>query len=153
MTILRRLLPLLLVVLCIPLAHASTPPALNLDALKGKVVYIDFWASWCGPCRQSFPWMKDMQARYGKDGLAIIAINVDQEKAKADAFLSEFQPDFKVLFDGSGTLATQFKVETMPSSFMLDRNGKPRFRHLGFHEGQRDTYEQEITQLLAEKSH
>ena len=105
MTFLRRLLPLLLVVLCIPLAHASTPPALNLDALKGKVVYIDFWASWCGPCRQSFPWMKDMQARYGKDGLAIIAINVDQEKAKADAFLSEFQPDFKVLFDGSGTLA------------------------------------------------
>lgn len=148
----RRLLLSLLVLL--PLSFSSNAQAaaqLDLPALKGKVVYIDFWASWCGPCRQSFPWMKEMQAKYAKDGLAIIAINVDQEKAKADAFLAEFQPAFSVLFDNGGTLATQFKVQTMPSSFMLDREGKPRFKHLGFHDGKRGDYEKEITQLLSEK--
>lgn len=148
----RRLLLSLLVLL--PLSFSSNAQAaaqLDLPALKGKVVYIDFWASWCGPCRQSFPWMKEMQSKYAKDGLAIIAINVDQEKAKADAFLAEFQPAFNVLFDNRGTLATQFKVQTMPSSFMLDREGKPRFKHLGFHDGKRGDYEKEITQLLSEK--
>lgn len=146
----RLLLPLLLL---LPFGNAAlAAPQLDLAAYKGKVVYIDFWASWCGPCRQSFPWMKDMQAKYGRDGFAIIAINVDQEKKLADKFLAEFNPAFTVLFDGNGTLASQFKVQTMPSSFMLDRNGQPRFKHLGFHEGKRADYEQEITQLLSEKS-
>ncbi|MDI1301281.1 MAG: TlpA disulfide reductase family protein [bacterium] len=146
----RLLLPLLLL---LPLGNAAlAAPQLDLAAYKGKVVYIDFWASWCGPCRQSFPWMKDMQAKYGRDGFVIIAINVDQEKKLADKFLAEFNPAFTVLFDSNGTLASQFKVQTMPSSFMLDRNGQPRFKHLGFHEGKRADYEQEITQLLSEKS-
>lgn len=148
----RRLLLALLVLL--PLAgfntSAQAAPELDLASLKGRVVYIDFWASWCGPCRQSFPWMKDMDAKYGKDGLSIIAINVDQEKAKADAFLAEFQPAFKVLFDNSGELAGQFKVQTMPSSYLLDRSGKPRFKHMGFHDAKRADYEKEITQLLSE---
>lgn len=146
----RFLLPLLLL---LPLGNAAlaAAPQLDLAALKGRVVYIDFWASWCGPCRQSFPWMKDMQAKYGRDGLTIIAINVDQEKKAADTFLAEFNPAFNVIFDQGGGLATQFKVETMPSSFMLDRNGKPRFKHLGFHESKRGDYEKEISQLLSEK--
>ncbi len=145
----RRLLLVLFALL--PFAgSAEAAPALDLAALKGRVVYIDFWASWCGPCRQSFPWMKAMQAKYGKD-LAIIAINVDQEKNKADSFLAEFQPAFSVLFDPDGDLASQFKVQTMPSSFMLDRTGKPRFKHLGFHENKRAEYEKEIAQLLSEK--
>lgn len=145
---------LLLSLLLLPLATsglASPAPTLDLDAYKGKVVYIDFWASWCGPCRQSFPWMKAMDAKHGKDGLVILAINVDQEKQKADAFLAEFSPAFKVIFDGQGQLASQFKVQTMPSSFMLDRQGKPRFKHLGFHENKRAEYEQEIQQLLREQ--
>ena len=152
-TLTRRLLLALLFLLPVSQASAATnvaTPGIDLATLKGRVVYIDFWASWCGPCRQSFPWMKAMQAKYGKD-LAIIAINVDQEKKEADKFLAEFQPDFRVLFDSHGELATQFKVETMPSSFMLDRAGKPRFKHLGFHEGKRGEYEKEIAQLLSEK--
>ncbi len=150
-TILRRLLllPVLLSAALVGSVHAATP-TLDLDAYKGKVVYIDFWASWCGPCRQSFPWMKAMHEKFGKDGLVILAINVDQEKKKADDFLKEFSPAFPVIFDSSGTLATQFKVQTMPSSYMLDRNGKPRFRHLGFHDAKRDVYEKEIRNLLAE---
>ena len=76
------------------LTHADT---LNLDQYKGKVVYVDFWASWCGPCRESFPWMKKMQQQYGKDGLVIIAVNVDQDKKLADKFLTEFKPEFSVV--------------------------------------------------------
>lgn len=150
-TILRRLLllPLLLSAALLGTAHAAAPN-LDLDAYKGKVVYIDFWASWCGPCKQSFPWMKAMHDKYGKEGLVILAVNVDQEKKKADDFLKEFTPAFPVLFDSTGTLATQFKVQTMPSSYMLDRSGKPRFRHLGFHDAKRDVYEKEIHHLLSE---
>ncbi|HNI62796.1 MAG TPA: TlpA disulfide reductase family protein, partial [Agitococcus sp.] len=120
------------------LTHADT---LNLDQYKGKVVYVDFWASWCGPCRESFPWMKKMQQQYGKDGLVIIAINVDQDKKLADKFLSEFKPEFNVLFDKDGKLAEDFKVSSMPSSYVLDREGKPRFKHKGFHLDKQSQYE------------
>lgn len=127
------------------LTHADT---LNLDQYKGKVVYIDFWASWCGPCRESFPWMKKMQQQYGKDGLVIIAINVDQDKKLADKFLSEFKPEFNVLFDKDGKLAEDFKVSSMPSSYVLDREGKPRFKHKGFHLDKQSQYETELNSLL-----
>jgi thiol-disulfide isomerase/thioredoxin len=143
----RRLLLTLL--LALPFAGpAFAAPELDLASLKGKVVYIDFW---CGPCRQSFPWMQAMHEKYAKDGLEIIAVNVDQEQKKADAFLAEFNPVFTVKRDPKGELASQFKVQTMPSSFMLDRQGKPRFKHLGFHEKKRSDYEKEIQQLLAEQ--
>lgn len=144
----RRLLLSLLLALPFAAAHAGD---LDLAAYKGKVVYVDFWASWCGPCRQSFPWMKAMHEKYGKDGLAIIAVNVDQEKKLADAFLAEYNPAFTLLFDSKGELASQFKVQTMPSSYLLDRQGKPRFKHLGFHEAKREQYEKEFQQLLAEQ--
>lgn len=144
----RRLLLSLLLALPFAATHAAD---LDLAAHKGKVVYVDFWASWCGPCRQSFPWMKAMHEKYGKDGLVILAINVDQEKPLADAFVAEFNPAFPVIFDRKGELASQFKVQTMPSSYLLDRQGKPRFRHLGFHEAKRDQYEKEFQQLLAEQ--
>ena len=127
------------------LTHADT---LNLDQYKGKVVYVDFWASWCGPCRESFPWMKKMQQQYGKDGLVIIAINVDQDKKLADKFLTEFKPEFSVLFDKDGKLAEDFKVSSMPSSYVLDREGKPRFKHKGFHLDKQSQYETELNSLL-----
>lgn len=149
--ILRRLLllPLLLIGPIIGTAHAATPD-LNLAGYRGKVVYVDFWASWCGPCKQSFPWMKAMHEKYGKDGLVILAINVDQEKKQADTFLKDFTPAFPVMFDSTGALAAQFKVQTMPSSYLLDRNGKPRFKHSGFHDTKRAVYEKEIHDLLYE---
>lgn len=126
---------------------------LNLAAYKGKVVYIDFWASWCGPCRQSFPWMKGLHDAKAKDGLVIIAVNVDQEKKLADAFLSEFSPSFKIVFDPAGKLATEFKVAGMPSAYIIDRDGKPRFKHIGYHFEKREQYEQEIQSLLDEPAH
>lgn len=126
---------------------------LNLAAYKGKVVYIDFWASWCSPCRQSFPWMKELQAAKAKEGLVIIAVNVDQEKKLADAFLAEFSPNFKIVFDPAGQLATEFKVAGMPSAYIIGRDGKPRFKHIGYHHEKRSQYEQEIQTLLDEAAH
>ncbi|HQV23232.1 MAG: TlpA family protein disulfide reductase [Moraxellaceae bacterium] len=143
---LKKILSVSLLSLMASLSYASD--TLNLDQYKGKVVYVDFWASWCGPCRESFPWMKKMQQQYGKDGLVIIAINVDQDKKLADKFLSEFKPEFNVLFDKDGKLAEDFKVSSMPSSYVLDKDGKPRFKHKGFHLDKQSQYETELNSLL-----
>ena len=121
-----------------------------LDALHGKVVLVDFWASWCGPCLQSFPWMNDLHARHGGDGLVIVAVNLDQERGLADAFLKKIPPQFRVEYDAAGSLAQQFGVEAMPTSFLIDRAGRVRVRHAGFREKHREDREQQIVQLLKE---
>ncbi len=130
-------------------ANAQTA-GLDLSAYKGKVVYIDFWASWCGPCRQSFPWMNELHRQKADEGLVIIAVNLDQERELADKFITELNPAFSILFDASGALATEFKVAAMPSAFIVGRDGKLRIKHLGFHKEKRPQYEQEIQQLLDE---
>jgi thiol-disulfide isomerase/thioredoxin len=104
----------------------------SLSALKGKVVYVDFWASWCGPCKQSFPWMNDMQAKYGAQGLTIVGINVDKKRADADAFLASTPAKFTVAYDEQGTTPTAYKVKGMPSSYLVGRDGKVIAAHTGF---------------------
>ena len=137
-------------------ASAGAPPPQAaprwplLDSLHGKVVLVDFWASWCGPCLQSFPWMNDLHARHGGDGLVIVAVNVDQDRALADAFLKKIPPQFRVEYDAAGSLAQQFGVEAMPTSFLIDRVGRVRVRHAGFREKHREDREQQIVQLLKE---
>lgn len=125
---------------------------LGLAALKGKVVYVDFWASWCVPCRESFPWMSGLQRRFATDGLVIIGVNVDHERADADLFLNRYMPEFRVSFDPAGRLAEQFKVQGMPTSFLIDRNGQIRLRHAGFRLKDRSSLEQQIQALLSSKS-
>lgn len=122
---------------------------LQLDQYKGKVVYVDFWASWCVPCRKSFPWMNEMQQKYGKD-LVVLGVNLDHEKALADQFIKETSPQFKIVFDANGQLATQYQVAAMPSSFILNKQGKVAFKHLGFHIKKQSLYESEIQQLISE---
>jgi thiol-disulfide isomerase/thioredoxin len=123
-----------------------------LDSLQGKVVLVDFWASWCGPCLQSFPWMNGLHAKHADDGLVILAVNVDQDRALADAFMKKVPPQFRVEYDAKGALATQFGVEAMPTSFLIGRDGKVRARHAGFRDKQREGREQEIEQLLKERA-
>lgn len=136
---------------------ASTPPAQAaprwpiLDAYAGKVVLLDFWASWCSPCLQSFPWMNELQKKYAGDGFVILAVNVDQDRALADAFLKKRPAEFRVEYDAQGAVARQFDVQAMPTSFLIDRSGKVRIRHAGFKEKQRADREREIEQLLKEK--
>ena len=127
---------------------APFPP--ELSSLRGRVIYLDFWASWCAPCRQSFPWMQDLQTRYASRGLTVIAVNLDQERAAADAFLKHFQPGFQIHFDPQGRWAERFGVKGMPTSVVIDRHGVARFTHIGFVPDDRRTYAEHVEQLLAE---
>ncbi len=130
-------------------ALAGVPATgLDLDALKGKVVYVDFWASWCVPCRQSFPWMAEMQRRYGKDGLVIVAVDLDAVRADADTFLNEFVPSFRIAYDPEGALAERFHVKGMPTSFLIDRDGKTQLMHAGFRAKDREPLEAQMRALV-----
>ena len=133
---------------CFP-AHAST--TLDLGAYKGRVVYLDFWASWCAPCRHSFPWMEQLRDTYGPKGLTIVAVDVDASHADAERFLQQFNPRFKIRFDPSGSLAANYKVEGMPTSFMIDRHGVVRYTQVGFRPRDQAKIEGELRILLDEK--
>ncbi|MEP7027061.1 MAG: TlpA disulfide reductase family protein [Candidatus Eisenbacteria bacterium] len=106
--------------------------AVDSDSLRGHTVYVDFWASWCVPCRRSFPWLRELQERYGEHGLAIVAINLDKDRAAADRFLAAYPSPFRVAFDPTGKTAGAFHVSAMPSSFLIDREGRLIEAHAGF---------------------
>ena len=139
----------------VPRVTASTSgaqlPVLDLAAHRGKVIYVDFWASWCGPCRKSFPWMQAMQRELGGRGLVVLTVNVDAERADAERFLAEYGGELPVVFDSQGQLAELYKLQGMPSSFLIDRQGKIRYRHRGFRDSDPANYAAEISQLLDEK--
>lgn len=119
------------------------------DSLKGKIVMVDFWASWCGPCKETFPAMNDLQKKYGDKGLVIIAVNEDEESSDMRDFLKENPATFVVVRDPKQKLVAVAGIQTMPSSFMLDETGKVRFAHSGFHGAEtRKQYVQEIESLL-----
>jgi len=144
----RGFLGLLGVLVLGTLAQAAD---LDLNAYRGKVVYLDFWASWCGPCKQSFPWMENLKDTYGRQGLAVIAVNLDMDRADADKFLDRFRPTFEVRFDPKGELAALYKVRAMPSSVLIDRHGVARFTHEGYRPVDGAAYEAQVRELLAEK--
>ena len=122
-----------------------------LDGLRGQVVFVDFWASWCGPCRRSFPWMNEMQQKYGGKGFAIVAVNVDKKRSDADKFLAQIPATFPVVFDEAGTSPTAFGVKGMPSSYLIDARGNVAFVERGFLEGSRAQLEDRIKVLLASR--
>jgi thiol-disulfide isomerase/thioredoxin len=131
------------------LVQANAP--LDLNVFRGRVVYLDFWASWCGPCRQSFPWMETMKGTYQGQGLEIMAVNLDRDRADADKFLKQFNPTFDVRFDPKGELAELYNIRGMPSSVLIDRRGVTRFVHVGFRPIDGSIYEAQLRELLAEK--
>jgi thiol-disulfide isomerase/thioredoxin len=156
----RKLVPRLFTLLfCLSfsvISHAESTGQVNVqqnfDKLiashKGKVIYLDFWASWCGPCRKSFPWMNDMQEKYLKQGLVIISVNVDNNKALAEEFLAEVPANFNVFYDPKGKVARKFKLKGMPSSYIIDRSGKMVSAHVGFTESKKAKYEEELKTLI-----
>ncbi|HEX4506455.1 MAG TPA: TlpA disulfide reductase family protein [Alphaproteobacteria bacterium] len=151
-----------LVLCCASPAVADDRPlpdcAVKLDAgggfeqFRGKVLYVDFWASWCGPCLLSFPFMNDLQSAYGPRGLQVVAVDMDEKPADAAAFLAKHPVGFAVAAGPNAPCATAFGVATMPTSFLVDRNGRIRSAHAGFKPGDVDGLRAEVESLLAEKS-
>lgn len=115
---------------------------------KGRVVYVDFWASWCAPCKQSFPWMNDMQAKYGPRGFSVVGINVDQKREDADKFLVSTPANFLVAYDMTGKVAEIYQPKGMPTSFLIGADGKVRAVHIGFKDSNREELEREIQAAL-----
>lgn len=122
--------------------------ALSLESQRGHYVYVDFWASWCGPCKQSFPWMKTLQERHAASGFKILAINVDEQQADARRFLASTPPGFTVLFDPKGATPAAWGVQGMPSSYLVGPDGKVLLVHTSFREGEAAEFERRIAALI-----
>ena len=122
---------------------------LDLTQYENKVIYLDFWASWCGPCRKSFPWLNQMQEKYKDQGLVIIGINLDKDIDSANNFLKETPAQFPVLSDPTGKMGKQYQLVGMPSSYLLTSDGQIKAQHIGFKKSETDEYEANIIALLA----
>lgn len=136
-----------------PAPRAVVPAAaFDLAAHAGKVVVLDFWASWCKPCRESMPWLSRLQREHGAKGLQVVAVSVDADEADMRSRLGELDEGIVVVFDPEGVLAQQYKLEGMPTSYLIDRGGKARGSHLGFRAKEAAAREAEIVALLGEGS-
>jgi thiol-disulfide isomerase/thioredoxin len=153
---LRRLLAVMLAaappksVPSIALASADGT-TVQLAAYTGKVLLVDFWASWCIPCKTSFPALDAMYREYQPRGLDVLAVNLDERRHDADAFLESHPYHMTVLFDPKGASPVAFGVQGMPSSFLIDKAGTIRFTHMGYSGNVAESYRREITQLLGER--
>lgn len=125
-------------------------PGAALPNTSGKVLLVDFWASWCGPCKESFPCLNRLHARYSGKGLVILAIGVDEDAAKHKAFAEKQKAAFPLVHDATHTAAAFFKVPTMPMSYLVDRKGVIRYIHRGFTAKTEAEYITQIEALLAE---
>ncbi|MDZ7652014.1 MAG: TlpA disulfide reductase family protein [Burkholderiaceae bacterium] len=122
--------------------------AVRLADMKGKVVYLDFWASWCAPCKQSFPWMNEMQAKYGSAGFLVVAISVDAKRSDAEEFLKGTPAQFTVAFDTKGESPKTYAIKGMPSSFLIGPDGRVIATHTGFKDADRKALEDKIREAL-----
>ena len=119
-----------------------------LDKLKGRVVYVDFWASWCGPCRRSFPWLNEMQQKYGARGFTVVGVNVDKRRPDAERFLQQTPATFTIVYDEAGKTPEAYTVKGMPSSYLIDAAGKVVAIESGFRDEQKAVFEERIRALL-----
>jgi len=122
--------------------------SVRLSAQRGKLIYLDFWASWCGPCKQSFPWMNELQSRYGSQGLQVLAVNVDADLPDARRFLAEVPAQFTVAFDSRGETPRRYAIKGMPTSVLIGPDGRVLFVHSGFRPEDRALIENQINQAL-----
>lgn len=123
---------------------------IDIKNFEGKVVYLDFWASWCPPCAKSFPFLNELYHQYQQNGLEIIAVNLDEVPEDAQQFLRKFPADFTIVGDLSKQCAKELGVAAMPSSYLIDRNGVIRHVHLGFRDGQVAELREKVEQLISE---
>jgi len=121
---------------------------LDLGNYRGKVVYLDFWASWCKPCRKSFPWMNRLLLKYPAEKFTVVTVNLDAETDAMHRFLSRYQANFDIFHDPGGRIAEEFEIEGMPTSYLIDASGKLVTKHVGFFTKSIQKYETEIEDLL-----
>ena len=125
--------------------------AVHLSDYKGKVLLVDFWASWCVPCKTSFPALDAIYREYQPKGLEVLAVNLDEQRRNADDFLAQHPHRMTVLFDSRGVAPEAFGVKGMPTSFLIDKAGTIRFTHTGYSGNVDVGYRREIAQLLREQ--
>lgn len=123
---------------------------LRLSEYRGQVVMINFWASWCGPCRQEMPLLEDMYKRYAKLGFTILGVNVDNDPGKANNYLNDVKVSFPILYDTSSSVSKLYNVSAMPTTVLVDKNGNMRFLHMGYKPGYEKDYVKQIKQLIRE---
>lgn len=123
---------------------------LRLAEQRGNVIMLNFWASWCGPCRQEMPLLNELNERYADAGFQVWGVNVDADRADADKLLAKIPVDFPVLFDGAGEVSKLYGVDAMPSSVFIDRDGKVREIHRGYRAGDEAEYKKIIKELIRE---
>jgi cytochrome c biogenesis protein CcmG, thiol:disulfide interchange protein DsbE len=146
--------------LATPTVHAKGAPGTiavidsvlaDTTELRDRVVYVDFWASWCAPCGQSFPWMNRLQAKYGAKGLRVITINLDKHASDGEDFIDQVRSTLDVIYDSTGSLARRFALDAIPSSFVYDRSGTLRSSHPGFVPADTVALDALVANLLSEK--
>jgi cytochrome c biogenesis protein CcmG/thiol:disulfide interchange protein DsbE len=131
-------------------AVAGSPATLSLGQLRGQVVLLDFWGTFCGPCKKSFPKLEALNRKYAADGLRVIGVSEDEEddKDKIPGFAEAYGAKFLLAWDKGNVIAKRYDPETMPTSFVIDREGVVRFVHVGFHDGEEIDLDKEIHELL-----
>ncbi len=122
----------------------------RLSDLRGQVVLLNFWASWCGPCRQEMPILDNIHNKYKSLGFSVLGVNLDAKSKKAIGYLKDTPVTFPVLYDPKGMTSEQYGVSAMPSTVIIDRNGNVRHLHKGYKSGYEDEYMDQIKKLLRE---
>ena len=130
--------------------RSATGENLRLSEYRGDVVLINFWATWCGPCRQEMPLLDDLYGRYQRVGFNLLGINIDEDSRRAMQMVQELGVNFPVLFDENKEVSKLYKVEAMPVTVLLDREGTVRYVHHGYKPGYEQNYLNEIRSLLRE---
>ncbi|GAA5217514.1 TlpA family protein disulfide reductase [Corallincola platygyrae] len=123
---------------------------IRLSELRGEIVLLNFWASWCGPCRQEMPELDKLAMDFADLGVKVLGVNVEQDPAQGKAFLKNLPVSFPILFDTTNSVTETYQVDAMPTTVLIDRDGQIRFHHRGYQPGYEDTYRQQIKRLIRE---
>ena len=135
----------------LPLLATDNAEVLTLYSLRGKVVYLDFWASWCDPCRVSFPQLEELRQELGPRGFEVLAVNVDEFEPDALRFLEEVSVSYPVVRDGSGATPAAYGILGMPTGYLIDRDGVVRLVHQGYRKSDGEALRASILELLGEQ--